>query len=692
MRLIVGIATALLTGLASNAAAAAPPARHVAAELVAETQSAAPGAPLQVALREAIMPGWHTYWRNPGDAGVPTMIEWRLPPGVAAGAIDWPTPERIAEGPLVSYGYRGTVLLPVTLTLPADLAAGSDLAIAAHASWLVCAEICIPEEADLALTLPVRAGPAAPDPRWAGDFAATRAALPAPSPFPATASLAGDSIRIHLAAGDTGKLADVAFFPTDPGVIDNETPPQVATGANGLTLTLRRGELKTQKIERVSGVLAFRDKSTGGEGARQAIAVTAAVGPGADPGLGLGPLEALFFAFIGGLILNLMPCVLPVLAMKAFGLVSHSHASPREMRLQGMAYALGVLASFGVVAGALLALRAAGAGIGWGFQLQSPVFVGALIYLLFAVGLSLSGVFTIGSGAAGLATGVAVRESPAGSVLSGVLATLVATPCTAPFMAAALGYAIAQPWYVALAVFEAVGAGLALPYLLIAFSPALRRFLPKPGNWMVRLKQFLAFPVYGTVVWLVFVLSAETGSIGVAAALAGLVLIAFAAWLFEAVRLGEGRARQAGLAVSLLAAAGAALLLDLPATVAEPSGAAPTAAGLPWQPYSEAKLAALRAQGVPVFVDLTADWCITCKLNERVALETADVKTAFAQLGIVPLKGDWTRRNEEVTRLLEANGRAGVPLYLFYPKDAATPVRLPQILTAGAVLRGVRGG
>jgi thiol:disulfide interchange protein DsbD len=316
-----------------------------------------------------------------------------------------------------------------------------------------------------------------------------------------------------------------------------------------------------------------------------------------------------------------------------------------------------------------------------------------MIYVLFAVGLSLSGVFTVGDSVAGVGQGLASREGHGGSFFTGALATLVATPCTAPFMAAAIGFAITQPWYISFAVFEAIGIGLALPYVLLAFSPGARRFLPGPGAWMNVFKQILAFPVYGTAVWLAFVLASESGSIGVTAALAGLVFIAFAGWLYETVRLREGWGRRVGLAAVALAVAGALALLTIPDETGGAAAAGETvnAGGVSWQPFSTAKLAELRASGKPVFVDFTADWCITCKVNERVALSDPSVKQAFDSAGVVTLRGDWTRRDGEITHVLEANGRGGVPLYLYYPKGADAVI-LPQILTADTVLRGLRGG
>jgi thiol:disulfide interchange protein/DsbC/DsbD-like thiol-disulfide interchange protein len=682
---------------------------HATVSLIAETKTIAPGQKLHVALVQKIQKGWHTYWVNPGDSGLPTTIDWTLPNGLTAGDILWPTPKRIPFGPLMSYGYEDRVLLPVTVTVPQNLPTGGDIALTGHANWLVCSNVCVPEEADIKLVLPAAAGPAAPDPANAADFAAAQAQIPADNPFTATATYDKDHISLHVATGDAGKLTDVGFFPLDEGVIDNDAKPEIATGRDGVTVTLKRADDKNKPLPALNGVLAFHDSSTGEDSANDhgghaiRIATPAVAGSVAGPASAVAPIgfgafiEAVLLAIAGGIVLNLMPCVLPVLSIKALSLVRHAQSAPREVRMQGLAYAAGVLVSFGIVAGALIVLRAAGAEIGWGFQLQSPIFLTIMIYVLFAVGLSLSGVFTVGDSVAGLGSGLADREGYSGSFFTGALATLVATPCTAPFMAAAIGFAITQPWYISFAVFEAIGVGLALPYVVLAFSPGARRFLPKPGAWMNSFKQVLAFPVYGTAVWLAFVLSAETGSIGVTAALAGLVLIAFAAWLYEAVRHGEGRGRLAGIAVSAIAVIAALVLLEIPDEAgggsASAAESAAVAGGVAWEPFSQAKLDAAKAAGKPVFVDFTADWCITCKVNERVALTDQAVKDAFAAQGVVTLRGDWTKRDGAITHVLEANGRAGVPLYLFYAKGAGDkPVVLPQILTADTVLHSMQGG
>ena len=666
--------------------------RHVSVSLVAETRSIVPGHSFHLALRQQIEAGWHTYWLNPGDAGLPTTIDWTLPRAFKAGPILWPQPKRIAYGPVVDYGYENEVLLPVDIDVPSTVAPGTNVVIAAHASWLVCSDTCIPEDADLSISVPVAAESEA-DPDGAERLASVRARLPLRNPFPTTTSVNAENITLHIAMGDARKLRDVMFFPGDRDVIDNGAPQTPVAGPEGLTLMLRRDGTKPPPTA-LNGLLTFRDSAAPSDTGPQAITISSPIEHVSANSSGqLGLVWALILAFAGGVLLNLMPCVLPVLSIKAFSLAQHAQSAAREVRVQGIAYAAGVLASFAMIAALLLGMRAAGTEIGWGFQLQSPLFVALMIYVLFAVGLNLSGVFSFGERIAGAAGELSSRAGYSGSFLTGALATLVATPCTAPFMAAALGYAIAQPWYRSLAIFEAVGFGMALPYLGIAFSPGLRRFLPKPGSWMIGLKQFLAFPIYGTAVWLTFVLARESSGLAVTLILSGLVLIAFAAWLYEGLRHTETRWRHWGLAASALSLIGAVALVPLAGTNQTLHAAASeNNAGVNWLPFSTNKVDELQAQGTSIFVDFTADWCITCKINERIALESPAVIEAFAKNEVAALRADWTRQDPTITRMLEANGRAGVPLYLFYPKpgprgERPAPVILPQILTAATILR-----
>jgi thiol:disulfide interchange protein DsbD len=687
---ILAVAAAI-TAIARPGLAQVP---HVKASLVADARSIVPGEPLHLGLRQQIEPGWHTYWSNPGDSGLPTTIDWTLPPDFKAGPIVWPTPERFALGPVVDYGYRNEVVLPVTIDVPSNATPGATIALGAHVSWLVCSDTCIPEEAQLSISLPVN-GAAEPDFDGTRLLASARSRMPMPNPFRTTVAAAGDKLTLRVATGDATRLTDVMFFPADAGVVDDDAPQATTAEPDGLSVTLSRDVAKRLPAT-LNGVLVFRDSAAQAEEQLQAIMISAPIEPARTVG-GVAFFWAILLGLAGGLLLNLMPCVLPVLAVKAFGLVQHAQSVPREARLQGIAYAVGVMLSFAAIALVLIGLRAAGAEIGWGFQLQSPLFVTAMIYVLFAVGLNLSGVFTFGDRLAGIGGGLAARGGYFGSFFTGALATLVASPCTAPFMAAAMGYAITQPWYLSLAVFEAVGLGMAFPYVMIALSPAARRFLPRSGAWMLQLKQFLAFPVYGTAVWLFFVLSQEAGELAGTAVLAGLVLIALAAWLYEAARQGEGRWRKWGIGLAALPVIAAAGLLSL-ADTSSPSAVADAtdAAGPAWLPFSQARVTQLQAEGRPVFVDIGAAWCITCKINERIALADPAVRKAFDDAGVAALRGDWTHEDAAITEALEANGRAGVPLYLFYPRPGAagegrSPVVLPQILTAEAILHEIRG-
>jgi thiol:disulfide interchange protein len=668
---------------------------HVMVSLVTETRNIVPGQPFHVALRQQIEPGWHTYWSNPGDSGLPTTIEWALPRGFKADPIVWPAPKRIDYGPIVDYGYENETLLAATIDVPSNVTLGTDVVLSAHASWLACSDNCVPEDAEVKISVPV-AAQAEPDPYWAERFESNRAHLPLPNPFPTTATETGGKIMLHVATGDASRLRDPMFFPAEANIINDDAPQTVTVTPDGLTLALSRESTKPPPAA-LNGLLVFHDSAAQAEAEPEVIAIATPLGPAPPRAIGeIAFIWAAILAFAGGILLNLMPCVLPILSVKAFSLVQHSQSAPREVRLQGVAYAAGVLISFAAMALVLIGVRAAGAEIGWGFQLQSPLFVALMIYLLFAAGLSLSGVFSFGERIAGVAGEFGSRERYSGSFLTGALATLIATPCTAPFMATALGYAITQPWYRSLAIFETVGLGLALPYLAIAFSPGLRSFLPKPGVWMPRLKQFLAFPVYGTAVWLSFVLAQEAGEVAVTVALAGLVLIAFAGWVYEAARLGERRGRQWGVGISALAIFAALALLRL-MDVDRPSRAAvvPGAAGIAWMPFTAEKINELQGEGRPIFVDFTADWCITCKLNEKVVLTDRAVLRAFTDSDVVALRADWTRQDPSITRMLEANGRAGVPLYLFYPKPGPDGARrqaivLPQILTAETVLHEIQ--
>ena len=680
-------------GVPASAGADAAPAGapKVRAELVSEVAAAAAGSTFWVGLRQEIAPGWHTYWMNPGDSGEPARIEWELPPGFAAGEIAWPHPERIPVGPAMSYGYSREVVLPVLMTVPASLVVGERIALRGRMSWVVCDKVCIPEEARVELALPAISGAAPPDSRGAALIARARQAVPTPAPWPASFTATRDAVTLSIAARglSADRLAEAWFYPARWGAIEHAAPQRVRVDAGGLTLEVARGQLAEAAAEPMDGVLVLAERLEGGI-VRHAFALTATPAGGAAALVPL--LQALGLALAGGLVLNLMPCVLPVLSIKALGLVRHGAEAPRAMRRQGLAYAVGVLASLGALAGALLVLRAGGERIGWGFQLQSPVFVAGLAYVFFAMALVLSGALAVGGRITGLGEALASRPGLAGSFFTGALAVVAATPCTAPFMGTAMGVALTQPWPIALAIFEALGLGLALPYLAMTFAPAWRRFLPRPGPWMGRLQQVLALPLYATVAWLLWVLHQQAGTGGVVAVAAGLALIAAGAWLHGATR--GARAPWRGLAtagVSALAL-GAAVSAALPGVAAAPRAAAEAGAG--GEAFSAERVAQLSRAGTPVFVNVTAAWCITCLVNERVALRSPAVAEAFARKGVVALKADWTRRDPAITAMLDAFGRSGVPLYLLYPAAPAgrggpAPHILPQLLTESTVVEAV---
>jgi thiol:disulfide interchange protein/DsbC/DsbD-like thiol-disulfide interchange protein len=666
---------------------AAPPeaaTEHVQARLVSSQGTVAPGQRFTVALEQNIKSHWHTYWLNPGDSGQATTLEWS---GTQAGAIQWPTPTVQAIGPLVNYGYEGRVALLVDVTVPAGAKPGSRFKPAAEVRWLVCKDVCIPEQVSLGLELPVAAeAKAGPD---AAQIEEWRAAIPKPAPFAAQLKPAPQGFRL---SGPTAGVTKAYFFADTWGAVAHSAPQALKADAGGWSLDIPAGDEPVKAGQPLSGVVVLT--TAGGE---QAWTVSAPMPEGAGKGPGpadlsapaadaaapapapegdLGLLPALALALVGGLILNLMPCVFPVLSIKALALVREGNH-----KAEGLAYTAGVLASFAALAAVLIALRAGGQQVGWGFQFHSPVFVLVVAYLLFLVGLNLSGFFDVGGSFTGIGSSLAARQGLAGSFFTGVLAAVVATPCTAPFMGAALAFALAQPAAVMLAVFLALGLGLALPFLVLAFWPAAQRWLPRPGAWMDKFKQLLAFPMYAAVVWLLWVLAQQAGPDGVAMALGGLVLIAFGLWWRNA---------SGGSAVGTAAAvAGVVLALGLSSWIKPVSADVATSAASTHEAYSAERLAELRAQNKPVFVNMTASWCISCLVNERVALSRPEVKDAFAKAGIAYLKGDWTREDPKITAVLKAHGRSGVPLYLYYAPGAAEAQVLPQILTPGLVIEAV---
>jgi thiol:disulfide interchange protein/DsbC/DsbD-like thiol-disulfide interchange protein len=689
---------------ASGPSASTP---HVEAQLVAEKSAIAPGETLWAALRLKMIDGWHTYWKHPGDSGEPTTITWELPDGFTAGEIHWPYPEAISMDPLTTYGYHGEVFLLVPLTAPQSASAGQTAHFKAGVYWMVCEEVCIPEEVTLTLSLPVVNEPAGSGSAWSTTFERTRSMLPV-----ADAGWRGQAVRrddrfilrLDSPAGVTPDADSLRFFAAEGPWLEYAAPQQVTVRDGSITLELVASPYMDEAPDRLRGIIL---SSAAPLSAAGASAIELDIPLNASP-LMAGALAtsgsnvpttlwfALTLAFLGGMILNLMPCVFPVVSLKVLSFVRSSGDDPRRIRLHGLSFAGGVIVAFWALAGLLLLLRAAGDEIGWGFQLQSPLFVAVMAFLLFGLGLSLAGVLDIGTSLTRLGNAERSTGTLGGSAMNGALATVVATPCTAPFMGAALGFAMTQPAVASLAIFTSLGAGMAAPYVALSAWPVLLRFLPRPGAWMNRFKQLMAFPLFATVAWLVWVFGIQTGIDGVLRLLLGLTLLALAGWIIGQWSTLSARARSRWLARGGAAALTIAAIVL--AMAAEPVTAQVQAAqtaggkeGIAWEVYSAERLAGHRAAGRPVFIDFTAAWCLSCKVNERVAFSSAEVHSLVRDRGVVMLKADWTSRDPEITRALAEFGRSGVPLYVLYGTDPFEPPRLlPEILSPGILMSALR--
>lgn len=698
---IVALSLAVLAGGAS-----AQPVRgdNIEAELVAATDAAMPGQPLQVALRLKHDPHWHTYWQVPGDSGLPTQIKWQLPAGWQAGPIEWPVPQRFPVGPLMNFGYEGEVLLLTTLTPPPGLAPGGSVEFAARADWLICKDVCIPGGADLKLALPVRetAGPS----RRAAQFAATRSRIPQPVALEAASATIEDG-RIRLAfkpRGSNASPSSIEFFPLEQARIEPAAQQILRREGDLATLYLTAAQPVVSEFKTLKGVLVVDGGPARADRGGWAGVVSVPLAAGTVPVVtAAAPVEAgapltLWFAlvgaFVGGALLNLMPCVFPVLSLKLLGLVQHqraedeAHIAHPSLRAHGLFYAGGVIGSFVLLAAGLIALRAAGAQLGWGFQLQTPWVVAALTGLFFLIGLNLLGAFefTWGSGLANTRVGERLaRDRLSGSFGAGVLAVVVAAPCTAPFMGAALGYAITQPAPVALAVFAMLGVGMAAPYVVLTVFPRLLARLPRPGAWMERFRQIMAFPMFATCVWLLWVLAQQVDVDAVGLLLLALVLLGLAAWAFGLAQRGAQRYRWVALGAALVAVYATVSATGADNGVAARAQAAVAKDAAQWQPWSRAAMEQAIAAGKPVFVDFTAAWCVTCQANKRLVLTAAGVQNAFRARGVALMRADWTNRDPEITQELARFNRNGVPLYVLYDSKGRVQV-LPELLTERTVL------
>ncbi len=693
---------------------------QVRAELLAYApQGVAPGAQVWLGLQLQHQPQWHTYWKNPGDSGLPTTLAWTLPPGVTAGDIAWPTPHKIAIGNLANLGFEGTVLLPVPLAIAPDFrpsGLAQDLEVRVSASWLVCRQECIPQDGEFALRLPLRGSTAL----HRASFEAAWAAAPKPfaGTVQATVSDTGMALRVSglpaswrgkalNAFPETHELLNTPALPGDGDAVTSGTATQAGTqgwqdgvwtaqvphSAQRYTSPATVAWVLVQGKERLRTEAAVQGNwPVTGARAEVPAALQAALAANAQqaqtsaPAMPGGLLWVLATALLGGLILNLMPCVFPVLAIKVLGFASQHGQSRSAQRAQGLAYTAGVVVSFLALGSLLLALRAGGEQLGWGFQLQTPGVVAALALLFTLIALNLAGWLNVGSVLPQRLATLQLRHPVAEAFLSGVLAVAVASPCTAPFMGASLGYAITLPGAQALALFAALGLGLALPYLLASWVPAVARWLPKPGTWMDTLRQFLAFPMAATVVWLVWVLGHLSGVDGAASLLLLILGVCMLVWSLGL----RGRSRLAFATISIAICAvfmGATAQYGLNS---EPPVAATAAApgATDWQPWAPERVQATLAQGQPVFVDFTAAWCITCQVNKKTTLSHADVQADFAAKRVTLLRADWTRRDPAITQALQALGRSGVPVYVLYAPGKA-PAVLSEILTPGELRRAI---
>jgi thiol:disulfide interchange protein DsbD len=677
---------------------------HVTAELVAERSAVQPGQSLQIGLRLLHIPHWHTYWRNPGDSGLPTTIDWQLPAGSQVGEIEWPAPKRLPIGPLVNYGFEGELLLPLRFTAPADARPGSDLRLRAEARWLVCHDVCIPESATLELLLPVVAEGTTPGTTaWTAAFESAAAARAQPlTGWTAEVQRHGRDLLLTLQSeaerAPGAALPAVEVFPFTEQLIEPARHELYAT-PRGYALRLRLMAEATPPAELQGVVVAQGGKGAvwgGGsamaefsaplrevprialpEGARLLDGAAPGQAGAAAGGIGTSLWMALLLAFIGGMVLNLMPCVFPVLSIKLLGLAKQA-GEPAALRTHALAYGAGVLLSFLGLALGLIALQAAGSAVGWGFQLQEPGMVFVLALLFFAIGLNLMGAYEFANLLPQRAATWRAQSPATDAFACGVLAVVAASPCTAPFMGAALGYAMTQSPAVALAVFGALGLGMALPYMALVLAPGWRNRLPRPGPWMERLKQGLAFPMFATAVWLLWVLGQQAGVGAMARVLMALVGVALLLWVAHIGGLRGGL----GKGVGVLALAGL-LAWSWPAVLpaTEVTGRAQSADGA-WLPYDEAALERFAAEGRPVFVDFTAAWCVSCQVNKRLVLNTDEALKAFKQANVVLVRADWTRRDDVITAALARLGRNGVPVYVLL-RPGREPLLLPEILSQG---------
>jgi len=712
LRTIIALSLALAASSPLFAASNSADLPHVHVQLISPFAQLQPGRPGVAGLYFKLEPGWHVYWKNPGDAGEPPRITWTLPQGISVGPIAYPVPKRLPLGPLMDFGYEDEVLFPMGLNVSDKTAAG-EAVLHAKIDWLVCRGSCIPEKTELEITRDVAPAPSGLGTPVQPDhdiWVRLANRLPQAPPSNLKIGFVPTTTGFRVTVNTGKRETEASFFPSRPDILSNPAPQSVTPTAKGLILDLKKDETLTANPKELTGLLllsgnrAYELEVPSGP-PKPAEAIPSESAPAAIPGQETsssssssarpvspatrnktGLLEAAGLAFLGGLILNLMPCVFPVLFIKGLSLVQSGSEEKHRMRTHGLVYTLGILVSFWILVGVLLGLRSAGTHLGWGFQFQSPVFLSLMAALLFFLGLSLAGQFEIGLTLTSTGGSLAAKQGYTGSFFTGVLAVIVATPCTAPFMGVALGYALSQTAVITFAVFTALALGLAAPYLAITLQPAWTRILPRPGAWMEVLKQAVSVPIFGTVIWLAWVIANAYGAAILAALLVSFLLLAIAGWFL-------GRWPAKGWAASV---AGALVIVVVAIAVVAPKqlvlateaqNSAPETHG--WQPWSAEAVTRYQSQGRPVFVDFTASWCLSCQVNERVALSKPEVQKAFADANVVLMRADWTRYDDNITRALNSFGRSGVPTYALYVPGQSQPRLLPEVLTPGIVTSAI---
>lgn len=691
MTLLPGLSHAQIGSTLGNGGPGPVKAQHLTVELVSAGPAIAQGGKQTAGFVFSMEKGWHVYWRNAGFAGFPPRVKWTLPTGIAAGPLQFPAPDRLPLDTTVDYGYEDSIAYPVSLT--ADPKAKADktgnVHLGAALNWLVCKETCIPGKADLGIDLKLVPAKTVVSHEGEEVGALGSALKQMPKPLPPGYKFLAQSNRNDLVLTATlgSKPEDAEFYPIDQDMIADTSQQLIDLLDDGVRIHLERAPGSKAPPATLHGLLKITPENS------YEISVPVVPGPaapvkaaGGGSAAGVTALSAVALAFVGGMLLNLMPCVFPVLFLKALSLLQTSSEERHRVRTHGLAYTAGIVASFWLVVSVLLILRAGGKQFGWGFQLQSPGFVAVLAAFLFFFALSLAGMFDFGLSLTSAGGSLAQKGGFSGSFFTGVLATVVATPCVGPFMGAAIGFALAQPAIVTFLVFTSLALGLAAPYMLLSLQPSWVKLLPRPGAWMEVLKQITALPLFATVIWLVYVYGAlfqrgndpSEGITRMAWLLAGLMLIAVAAWT-----LGRWPAKRGStLAAAILALCAIALPL---------SAARKSASATVWQPFSAESVKQARASGKAVFVDFTAAWCLSCQVNERVVLKSSDVQREFAGGNVVPMRADWTQYDEKITAALQAVGRSGVPTYIIYPaKPSAAPDVLPEVLSKGVVLDAMK--